>query len=173
MRREEDTVSKGRNATEEREAEGLAEAPGPEALPEREPKPEPLPERVMVPVRLVRRFTAQVRGAETAALVEWQIPEDLARAVVPAAEIVRTPEGQAFCPQDVLDAGLPWGLPWEQYITLTATALGLARALRRRGYWEVADVARDPQGALKAFTSEATRAFHTMLRAAERGERST
>jgi hypothetical protein len=156
-------------------AEDWDEAGAPEGAPEPEQAavPEPEPEQEAVPVRVVRTFAPQVRGAKPAALVEWLLagpPQDYARGVVPTEALFANPAQQVFCPRAVLEAAVPWGVPWERYIMLTPDVGAIARALRQRGFWTREDVQRDPLGAAKAFTYSAQQDFISMLKAAERGE---
>lgn len=75
------------------------------------------------------------------ALVEWIVGGIPRRAFIPAVEIV---EGMA--PADVLEAGVPYGVDWEN-VTLEASAATLAINLRRNGIWTSADLAANIQTA--------------------------
>jgi hypothetical protein len=75
------------------------------------------------------------------ALVEWIINGIPRRAFIPAVEII---EDQA--PVDVLEAGVPYGVDWEN-ITLEASAAALAINLHRNNIWTGADLAANVQTA--------------------------
>ena len=47
------------------------------------------------------------------ALVQWADGEDLRRAYVPASKVK---DGQ--CDEDALGAGIPYGVPWEELISI-------------------------------------------------------
>ena len=80
------------------------------------------------------------------ALVEWPQEGDLRRAYVPLDKI-----DNAQCDEDVLNAGLSSGTPWEDLIDpsgLTPEAIG--KELRQNGIWGSADLERNLQGAQRA-----------------------
>ena len=80
------------------------------------------------------------------ALVEWPQGGDLRRAYVPASKIK-----DAKCDEDVLNAGLPFGVPWEELIDASGLTPGaIAMELRRRGIWTSADIERNPKGVRRA-----------------------
>ena len=85
-------------------------------------KPEP------VPVRIVGE-----KGES--ALVEWVQDGSYKRAYVPAKSVK---EG-AVSPI-TLGKGIPYGLPWEDFIEITATPESVANELRRRGVWYLEDL---------------------------------
>jgi tryptophan synthase alpha subunit len=73
------------------------------------------------------------------ALVEWIVSGIPRRAFIPAVEII---EDQA--PIDILEAGVPYGVDWEN-ITLEASAAALAINLRRNNIWTSADLQANVQ----------------------------
>lgn len=95
-------------------------------------EPEKKPKRAkFTPVHVV-----QAEGES--ALVEWSEGDCLCRAYVPAAEIV-----EDKCPADVLAAGIPYGAPWEDFITVNSVRV-VACALRTHGFWTSEDIERRP-----------------------------
>jgi len=88
-----------------------------------------------------------VRG--DSAVVEFIKPDvGISRAVIPVSEIV---DGQAR--ESVLEMGVPYGLPWEAIAVLSATPETLARALRERGIWTLADLTHNQPAAFGAIQS--------------------
>jgi hypothetical protein len=70
------------------------------------------------------------------ALVEWQDGDGMYhRAYVPQEKVA----GGAVEPK-VLEKGIPYGLPWEEWIEVTATPAHVANELRRMGVWCKADL---------------------------------
>lgn len=67
------------------------------------------------------------------AIVEWET-DGLHRCVVPTA--MAAPEMDA----ETLELGAPYGLQWEDLISLSATPKGIAQALRANGIWTLEDV---------------------------------
>ncbi len=65
------------------------------------------------------------------ALVEW----DYHRAYIPVKAIH---DGEVS--QSVLNKGIPYGVKWEKYITITVTPESIANDLRRCGVWCLADL---------------------------------
>lgn len=83
----------------------------------------------LVPVRLIEH-----RGQS--ALVEWLDDEArYCRAYVPLASLV-----DGACPPTELVRGIPYGIHWEDLITVTATPESIANELRRRGVWRWQDI---------------------------------
>jgi hypothetical protein len=88
---------------------------------------EPIPERIAVKV-------IGVKGGS--ALVEWHEVHNgepwYHRAYIPIGRV----EGETGTvdAQD-LAGGIPYGLPWENYIVITATPERIANELRKRGVW--------------------------------------
>lgn len=97
------------------------------------------------------------------ALVEWPQEGDLRRAYVPVDAI-----SNAQCDEDVLNAGLPYGTPWDDLIDaskLTPEAIG--KELRRRGVWTSADIEVNMQGAQRAInlaTGITPASLHTLAK---------
>jgi len=88
------------------------------------PRPEP-----RVPVRVI--------GSKgESALVEWMDAEGMYRRVyVPLAKVTKG----TVASKD-LERGIPYGLPWEDYIEVTATPASIANELRRMGAWRREDL---------------------------------
>jgi hypothetical protein len=89
------------------------------------------------------------------ALVEWQEGDDLTlpgqalsglkRAYIPADKVT---DGQAC--SDVLAAGIPYGVAFEDVLVPSVTATRIAQELRRRGLWTKEDVLTRPGEVLSA-----------------------
>lgn len=104
---------------------------------EKEKKQERKPKQVAVKV---------VAQKDQSALVEWAAGDDVRRAYVPAGKI----EG-GRCDLETLEAGIPYGAPWEDLVDLSGlTPQAVARQLRRHGIWTRADIERNMQGAQRA-----------------------
>ena len=90
-------------------------------------RPEPV-----LPVRVVAR-------KDGSALVEWMDGDGyLRRAYIPEAKVKEGPHaglGASAAPVKVLEAGIPYGLPWEKWIEVVATPEDIANELRRQGVW--------------------------------------
>ncbi len=71
-----------------------------------------------------------IRDNGPACLVEWKEHDDLQRAYVPK-EVIHNLRVAA----DELGAGTSYGVRWERFIEVHATAERIANALRRRGIW--------------------------------------
>ncbi len=69
------------------------------------------------------------------ALVQWQVGRDWRRAYVPVSVVH---SGQVA--RDELDAGIPYGVQWERYITITGTPEDVGYELRRRNIWTIRDM---------------------------------
>ena len=109
---------------------------------EREPKePRKASKAKLVPVTTVR-----VTGE--GALVEYAARGEPRRVTIPA-NLVR--DGKAE--DETLEAGVPYGVPWERLETAKVTPASIARALRNAGIWTCDDLRTKQQvavGALQA-----------------------
>ena len=86
-----------------------------------------------IPVEVVEQ-----RGKS--ALVEWDDGGLLTRTYVPAAEVLG-----GRVDRMVLDAGIPYGVAWDEAVTLPKiTPRGLCSAMRRAGLWTIADLEANP-----------------------------
>jgi len=87
-------------------------------------KPKAKPPDPRLPVRLVAH-------KDGSALVEWIDAGGMYhRVYVPLEKVDKgTVAGKE------LAKGIPYGLPWEKWITVTATPEGIANELRRMGIW--------------------------------------
>jgi len=97
---------------------------GENGSPSHEARPRP-----RLPVRVVGR-----QGAS--ALVEWIDAEGMYRRAYVPLDRVRDNTVES---RD-LERGIPYGLPWEQWITIEVTPESIANDLRRRGVWTWADI---------------------------------
>jgi hypothetical protein len=80
-----------------------------------------------------------VESKGKSALVQWRDGDDLRRAYVPADKV----KGDQ-CDEDTLKAGIPYGVPWEQLITIKFDPVAIARLLRQRGIWTSRDLEMNP-----------------------------
>lgn len=86
-----------------------------------------------------------VATGETA-LVEWADKAGLLRrAYVPASEV----QGDQVS-SDTLDAGIRYGVDFEEILKPQVTAIRVAQELRRRGIWTAADVFEQPNVVIAA-----------------------
>lgn len=82
-----------------------------------------------VSVKIVRRNLNSV-------LVEWHQDEDFHRVTIPPEFI----DGEGKCHSADLELGIPYGVPFEDFIVIKATPEKIARLLRNRGIWTVEDL---------------------------------
>ena len=120
------------------------------------------PKRKPVAVKVVA-----LRGES--ALVEWTDGDDVRRVYVPFEKIENDK-----CPQDVLEAGIPYGAPWEELITFPdAIPQTIAKQLRRAGIWTSADIERhipSAQRAINVATGLTPASLHGLARKYESKE---
>lgn len=91
--------------------------------------PVTIPDDTWVTVRVIER-------QDQASLVEWLTEEGShARAVVPAKEV----KGDVI-KASTLKKGVPHGLDWERLIKITVKPADVARSMRRRGLFTIADI---------------------------------
>jgi len=111
-------------------------------LMEREPKEPRKPSRQsaakLVPVKVIR-----VTGE--GALVEYAVKGEPRRVTVPK-DLVQ--EGKAE--DETLEAGVPYGVPWERLETAKVTPASIARALRNAGIWTCDDLRTKQMAAVGA-----------------------
>jgi hypothetical protein len=80
--------------------------------------------------------------------VEWQNDTGLFRATIPVKKLV---DGQAD--PAILEAGIPYGLPWEELEFSAPTGAELAQALRAAGIWTKQDLFSRPKVAVGVLQS--------------------
>ena len=90
------------------------------------------------PKRMKLILVSLIQAKGESALVEWSDGDYLCRAYVPTSEIV-----EDRCPADALAAGIPYGVPWENFITVNS-ARAVACALRAHGFWTSLDIEQRP-----------------------------
>jgi len=96
---------------------------------EKQEQAEERPKDVRLPVRLVAH-------KDGSALVEWlDEAGNYRRAYVPLSKVK---DGEVSARD--LGKGIPYGLPWEDFIEVTATPEFIANELRRHGCWTQADL---------------------------------
>jgi len=91
----------------------------------------------LIPVRLVRS------NADNA-IVEYELNKVLQRATIPSNIIE---DGKV--PEDELQFGIPYGVPWE-LVKLTASSIDLANMLRRMEIWTYEDAMSNPNKVISA-----------------------
>jgi len=106
-----------------------------------------------------------IRQRGQAALVEWVDNEGAHRATIPASAIHK---GHAA--KDELEYGIPYGAPWEELITLTATPATIAAELRRRGIWTKEDLLSQPKVAVAAIQAAYGFDLAALIKAARQHE---
>ncbi len=120
--------------------------------------------------KAARRIEVRVVAQEgESALVEWAEEGDLRRAYVPVGKI----EG-GRCSMDDLNAGIPYGVPWEDLIDVSGlTREAVGREMRRKGFWTSADInenMRTVQRAINAATGLTAASLYTLAREYESKE---
>lgn len=111
-----------------------------------------------IKVRVVQR-----RGES--ALVEWLDGEQQQRATIPVTAVV---DNQVA--NEVLLAGVPYGVPWAELVQLTATPAAVQAELYRVGVWSVDALRRNPQLALGALQRVYGTDLSALMRAAKEYE---
>jgi len=106
----------------------------------------------------VRVKIVQQKGQ--AALVEWIAENGAHRATIPTSAIIK---GQVA--SDELEYGIPYGEPWEELITISATSASIAAELRKCGIWTRDDLEARPQQALSAIQAAYGAGLADLLRA--------
>lgn len=96
-----------------------------------------------------RRPVRVVRLQGRAALVEYAEGDMPARVTIPAEEVA---EG-GMVAAEVLEKGVPHGLPWEDAPVGKVTAKDIARALRNAGIWTAEDLRTRQREAVAALAS--------------------
>lgn len=119
---------------------------------------EPTKATPQIKVRVVQR-----RGES--ALVEWLDGERQSRAMIPATAVV-----DDLVAEDVLAAGIPYGVPWGELVQLTATPDAVQAELYRVGVWTVDDLRQNPQLALGALQRVYGTDLAALMRAAKEYE---
>lgn len=110
-------------------------------VPEAEPKPAKPKKERRIPVAVVRQTGLAV-------LVEYAEDGAPVRVTLPAESIREGTVAQAD-----LEAGVPYGLPWERFSLAAPKGGDVARALRNAGIWTADDLRSRPQRAISALQS--------------------
>lgn len=104
---------------------------------------EPAPKRASAKAPAPRLPVRLIEHKGESALVEWLDEDGLYRRVyVPKARL----DAGTVATAD-LGKGIPYGLPWEEWIEVTATPEHIANELRRQGVWEWRDMNNAALGA--------------------------
>lgn len=93
--------------------------------------------------KLIKVRVVQRRGES--ALVEWLDGAQQCRAMVPVTAV-----SDGAVAEDVLTAGIPYGVQWSELVTMRGTPEQLQTELYRVGVWTVDDLRQNPQLALGA-----------------------
>ena len=86
-----------------------------------------------VPVRVVGE-----KGESS--LVEYQVEEMYHRRYVPKKAVKDRERDRGKVSPITLGKGIVYGLPWEDFIEITATPESVANKLRQRGVWYIEDM---------------------------------
>lgn len=121
-------------------------------------EPTNISEPTLVKVKVIRR-----RGES--ALVEWLDGEQQKRATIPVTAVV-----DEFVAVALLEAGVPYGLPWAELVQPEATPEAIQAALYRVGVWTVDDLRQNPQLALGALQRVYGVDLSALMRAAKEYE---
>lgn len=77
-----------------------------------------------------------IQSGGQSSLVEWYDPDrGMLRAYVPTPEL-----SNGKCSRDVLDAGIPYGIPWSEIVSVFLSPETIQRELRRIGIWDEDDL---------------------------------
>lgn len=111
-----------------------------------------------IPVRII-----QENGPT--ALVEWTVKDDARRAYIPK-EVIHDLRVEVA----ELDAGIPYGVRWEELAVVTATPERIGQQLRRRNIWTVRDFERRVNEAQAAFLEAMGADFGALMQKARQLE---
>jgi len=115
--------------------------------------------RKLITVRIIEQ-----RGPS--ALIEWNVDDDIRRAFVPADTI----EGDK-CDGEIVEAGVPYGIPWEELADISSiTPEAIGKEMRRRGLWTADDMERNMQKVSKAIAVIISPVIISLRRAAKNRE---
>lgn len=90
-----------------------------------------------VPVRVIQLKTHS-------ALVEWVVYREGGATDLRRAEVPREVMFDGVVERANLEAGIPFGLPWEQFLSVGVTPDTLGAEFRRLGLWTMDDLAQKP-----------------------------
>lgn len=113
------------------------------------------PPIVEKPKKRVKQVGVRViSGAGQSVLVEWRDDSGPHRAYVPREDV-----SSDTCSEDVLSAGMPYGVEWAEIVDVSGvTPQEVARQLRRHNLWTHRDIQQNP-AALLAAINNATRSL--------------
>lgn len=94
------------------------------------------------------------------ALVEWTDGDGLRRGVIPVNVI-----SKGRVDRDELKSAIPYGVPWEKLIKLSATPQKIAAELRRVGIWTQEDLEARPNQAMGAIQAAYGCSLRDLLKA--------
>jgi hypothetical protein len=80
--------------------------------------------------------TKLIRRQDNIAIIEVYDDGQYSRVIVPS----NTVADNGRVSPEVVDMGIPYGCPWEEMVTLTATPEAIANELRRRGIYTAEDM---------------------------------
>lgn len=87
----------------------------------------PVPEKDLIPFKVIA-------NTKKSTLIEWASEGVTKRGYVPSSYA-----DTSGLPQDVLDAALPYGVPWEEVLKLNLTPASLAKELNNAGVFTYED----------------------------------
>lgn len=103
--------------------------------------------------------TKKLRRKGSAVLLEYQQDGETKRVIVPASEVEYAQEenGKILVSEEILDQGIPYGVPWELIIPVhKISPEDIARNLRSLGIWTYQDVLKNPEAIMNAVFSCST-----------------
>jgi hypothetical protein len=106
-----------------------------------------------------------IREKGPVALVEWIAPDGLKRGIVPIEAVAK-----GRVDRDELKCAIPYGEPWEELVTVSATPQKIAAELRRVGIWTKEDLEVRPNQAMSAIQAAYGCSLADLLRAVRQQE---
>jgi len=121
------------------------------------------------PVRRIRKVRVMVvRQRGESALVQWTSAGLISRCYIPVEEIGA---GEKVG-QDVLEAGIPFGLPFHELMDdIHITSVEVCNALRQRAFWTMQDIETKPQAAVGAINQLIAKKVGELISSAKEFER--
>jgi len=120
-------------------------------------------EKVPVKEKVAKTKVKELQCVNGSALVEFVAKDGLHRVYVLESEVT-----EGFCPTKVLEAGIPYGVPWAQFLDVSeVTPENIQRTLYQHGIWTAADIEADPTTALRAVQAACRGLTGSLLKAAK------
>ena len=102
-----------------------------------------------------------------AVMVEYEEKGVPQRRFIPKVEVQETDKGPRV-PEDVLAAGVPYGLDWAKLIAKVPDPKDIEIALKNHGIWTLEDLGKNALGAYDAFLHVAEMSVAELRRAASK-----